>query len=488
MTKVRLSFVLPVYKPNLEVLRKSVKALVTQSYKEWEAVWVLDGEDEGAASVIRQEMKRSPNRYKIVTIDHAGAQTARNEGFKHTQGEFICTLDSDCVLEPETSAIWVRNFDRHPDVAFVYSGYRFLEEGMGAIPSESFNEYTLKVRNYISGCFPVRREFYPGWRTELKSLQDWCFWLDVVAKGGKGKFLEGYGFATAAPTAGSISGENCKDEVWLDRVDAVKKIHNLPERDICVSAIARKHEGVWLAQLIGADYQDVPNWKPHRYKTIIQLGFSFLPGNVEVHCSIFKDTNVKKIVFFTCDDIAEVTNRMNLKAIWKYSTLLNSMAKLYVEDKAAHDTMKAAGFNVEILPLPMDPGEAPALPEVRKVAVDIHPSYNPVFNILQKSLPDVELVNMTGAHKVGEFVAIAHFHPDRTVSASMKRAVLAGRSVISNVQAPFMGYVDDNADLKDFMPKVVNKIREVAYAQPNPGAREYYKQLVSPAKLLEAVK
>jgi glycosyltransferase involved in cell wall biosynthesis len=487
MSNVRVSFVLPVYRPDLEILRKCAKALVAQSLREWEAIFVIDGDFPEAATVIRSEFKKSKNHFKIVEIEHSGAQAARNEGFQHTKGEFICTLDSDCVIEPDTAKTWVDTFDKHQDAAFVYSGYAFMDNG-GAIPSEPFDEFTLKVRNYISGCFPVRRSFYPGWRTELKSLQDWCFWLDVVAKGGKGKFLPGYAFTTALPKPGSISGEGCKDDVWLERVDAVKKIHGLPERDVCVSSLLRKHEGVWLAKLIGADYQDVPNFKPHRYKTIIQLGFSFLPQHVEVHCGIFSEPHVKKIVFFSCDDVAQVTNRLNLQAVWKYSTLLNAMARLYVEDKTAYDVMRKAGFNVEIMPLPVEVGEVPPMPEKRRVGVDCAPEYGPVFDVLQKSLPDVELISLKGAHKIADLTALAHFHPDRTMSLSMKRAALAGRGVVSNVQSPFMGYIDDGLDLKDFMPKCVEKIRELAYNPVNPGAREYYKRLVGAEKLLEVCK
>lgn len=486
MSSPRLSFVVPVYRPNLELLGKVVKALCNQSLKSWEAVFVLDGEDEAAAQVIRLGMKKKANRYKIVEIEHAGVQRARNEGFKHTQGEFVVFWDSDCLIEPEVSQTWVDQFDANPDIAMVYSGYKFIDSDW-ALPSEPFDPYTLRVRNYISTCFPVRRSFYPGWNESLKSLQDWDFWLSVVEKGGKGKFLQGYAFSTALPKEGSISGEGCRPEVWLERMDAVKKAHNLPDRKVCVAAPGRKHEGIWLAKLLDADYQDVPNDKPHRYETIIQLGFSFLPGRVETHCGIFRDDGVKKVVFFTCDDIAEVTNRLNLNAVWKYSAILNNTAKLYVEDKSAYDTMRRAGFNVEIMPLPMEAGEPPAAPESVRVAVDVDPNYNPVFNILQRSLPDVELVPLTGAHKIGDFTGLVHFHPDRSVSHSMKRAALAGRFVVSNVQAPFMGYVDDSQDLSVFIPKAVDKIRQMAYAGPVPSARDYYVKLVSPEKLKEAI-
>ncbi len=471
----RLTFIVPVYEPRPEILAKMVKSLCDQSLKSWDAVFVLDGENEAAAKVIRAEMKRKANTYKIVTQEHGGAPRARNKGQEYAKGDFWVHFDSDCIIEPDTAKTWVDQLDKHPEIAMVYSGYKFLEE-RGAIDAEPFDPFLLRVRNYISGCFPIRREFAPKWNESLKSLQDWDFWLSAVEKGAIGKYLPGYAFSTLFPEGKSISAEGCTDEKWLERIDAVKALHNLPERDICVSSLTKKHEGVWLAKLLEADYQDFPNWKPHKYKTIIQVGFSFLPNVVQAHCEIFRDKDVNKVIFWTCDDITEIHSRLNHIAIKKYSLLLNAMPNLkqYVEDQTSFDMMKEVGFNVEIKPMPMDVGEVEALPAKPKFAVDIDPNYGPIFNVLEKSLPDIELVMLAGAQKLDDFTGLAHFHPDRTVSIGMKRMALAGRRVVSNVKAPFMGFVDDTADLDKFIPEAVEAIRAAAFAPQDMSGRTYY--------------
>lgn len=484
----RLTFVVPVYQPRLDILTKCVKALCAQSLKDWSAVFVLDGANKAAADVIRAEMKKKPNSYKIIEQEHGGAQKARNRGALEAKTEFVVWWDYDCLIEPDTAQTWVNQFDKNPDIAFVYSGYKFLEE-KGAIQSEPFDPWLLRVRNYISTCFPVRREFAGTWTESLKSLQDWDFWLQVVEKGGKGKYLPGFAFSTLYPEAKSISGEGCTDAVWLERIDAVKKLHNLPERKVCVSSLRSKAEGVWLAKLIDADYQDYPNWKPHRYETIIQVGFSFMPDAVEAHCAIFNEPHVKKVLFWTCDDITELWTRLNHTAIKKYRILLGAMPNLkqYVEDKAAYDMMKELGFDVEIRSMPMEVREAPPLPEKPKFLVDICGNYNPVMNVLEMSLPDVELVPIQGAAKIADFSGLVHLHPDRTVSPGMKRAWLAGRHVVSNVQSPFAGYVDDTQDLSKFIPEFVEEIRKAAFSVPPAGARDYYSKLVDVKEFANAL-
>lgn len=480
MSKPRLSFIVPIFEPKLDILTKMVKSLCAQSLKELDAVFVLDGDCPAASQIIRAEMKKKANSFKIVVQEHGGAPKARNTGQEHATGEFVVHWDYDCLIEPDTAKTWISQFDKYPEIGFIYSGYRFIDE-KGAIDAESFDPWMLRVRNYISGCFPVRRQFLVKWNESLKSLQDWDFWLSVVEKGAIGKYLPGHAFSTLYPEGKSISAEGCADEKWLERIDAVKKAHNLPERDICVSSLTKKHEGVWLAKLIDADYQDFPNWKPHRYKTIIQLGFSFLPNAIQAHCDIFKDKDVKKVIFWTCDDITEIHTRLNHIAIKKYSILLNSMLNLkqYVEDKTSYDMMKEVGFDVEIKPLPMDVAEVVPLPAKPKFAVDIDPNYGPIFNVLEKSLPDVELVMLSSAHKLDEFTGLCHFHPDRTISIGMKRTAIAGRRVVSNVQAPFMGFIDDTVNLSEFIPKAVESIREAAFAPQDLSGRQYYSAIGS---------
>lgn len=477
----RLSFIVPVFEPNLEILAKCVKSLCDQSLTEWDATFVLDGKNDAAATIICSEMKKKANTYKILELEHGGAQKARNAGQEYAKGEFVVHWDCDCIIEPDTAKTWVEQFDKHPEVAFIYSGYKFLYE-RGAINSEPFDPYLLRVRNYISSCFPVRREFMPKWNEDLKSLQDWSFWLSVIEKGGKGKFLRGYAFSTLYPEAKSISGQGCTNENWLERIDAVKKAHNLPERDVCVSSLTNKIEGLTLAKTIGADYQDYPNWKPHRYKTIIQLGFSFLPGRIEAHTGIFSQQEVKKVILWTCEDVTEVHTRLNWQAIKKYRILLNGMVNLkqFVEDKASYDMMREVGFEVEIKPLPMVAGDVKPFPDKPKFAVDVDSTYNPIFTAIEKSLPDVELVPLKGALNLNDFTGLCHFYPDRTMSATIKRAVMMGRHVVSNVQAPFAGFVDDTKYLSEFIPEAVEKIRELAFAGQKTSGKDYYTKLSDP--------
>lgn len=481
----RLSFILPVYRKE-HILEKCIKSLISQSLKDWDAVFVLDGPSDESRNIIKRVMKGHP--HQVVEIDHSGACRARNYGFNFAKGDFVIFWDSDCLIEPDTAKMWVETFDSRKEIDFIYSGYKFLGE-QGGIPSEPFDPWTLRVRNYISSCFPIRREKVVRWNETLRSLQDWDFWLTVVENGGKGLFVPGYAFSTELPSAESISGQGCTKEAWLERIDAVKKLHNLPERDVCVSSIQHREDGIALAKIIGADYQDVPNWKPHRYKAFIQVGFSLLPGRVETHARIFGERDVRKFLFWTGDNINEIYRMISFEAISKYSMLLNSSTKQFVEDITAKNMMEKAGFNVEVLPMPLQNlNEPEPLPGEPIWAVDICPEYGPLFEVADGSLPDIKLERLTGKRKASDYTGILHFYLDRTMNNTIKRMILTGRHVISNVKAPFAGYVNDQEAPERILSSMVDKVRFVSELGLNTKARDYYASSLDKSRLMEALK
>lgn len=459
-----LSFIVPVHDPDFILFEKVLKALTVQSLRQWEAVFVLDGENADAEKAIHRAFKKSANHYKVVTIPHGGAQKARNEGFKHAKGNYVVWFDCDCVIEPHTALAWVELLDQNPDYGFVYSGYQFEKE-QGAINSEPFDPWTLRVRNYISACFPVRRELAGVWNEDLESLQDWDFWLGVVERGGKGMYLSGYAFSTAYPTPKSISGKGCAPDKWLERMDKVRLLHNIPKREVCVTSLHERMDGIALAKAIDADYDDRPNDKPNHYKTIIQIGFSVNPGEFEKCASVWGKQH-KKVIFWTADDVEAIHDTVSLRAISQYAPRINQLGRQFVEDKAAAAIMQKAGFNVEVLPLPViSKEEVLPLPEKPKFLVDYSPTYAHVLNAIQRAIPDIELAPVGGIQDLSQYTGLICFRQDRMLKPSVKRMLAAGRKVVSNIQSAFCGFTEDRSSDAQFMKDFVGKIREAAKSE-----------------------
>lgn len=463
-----------------------LKSLCTQSLTQWEAIFVLDGHDNDAQKAIERAFKKCPNRFKIIILEHGGVQKARNTGFASAYGNYVVFWDCDCVIEPHTAKMWVETFDKYPEVGFIYSGYRFLGE-KGAIPSEAFDPWTLRVRNYISACFPVRREFVSTWDESLESLQDWSFWLSAVEKGAVGKFVPGYAFSTAFPTPKSISGQGCTADKWLERMDKVKLLHNIPIREVCVASIHNRLDGIAIAKAINADYDEHPNEKPNHYRVIIQIGFSVAPGEFE-RCASMWGKDHKKIIFWMADDVEAIYRGCSFAAVEAYAKRLNLVATQFVEDKAAAEIMTKAGFAVSVLPLPViSKEETTPLPADPTFLVDVGQEYGNLFNAIQVSVPDIRLEQVGGTKEIEKYTGFVSFHKDRLFRQSVKRMLAASRHVISNCQQPFAGYLNDRVSEAEFLKTFVSAIRAAAKRPQSTEAVRYWVDLKRVERFKEVV-
>lgn len=486
----RLSFIVPVHKP--KVLRKCLTSLVKQSLREFEVIVVLDGPDPAAANLAREVLGQGRVAHTVITQENAGACAARNRGAKEAKGDLLVFWDCDCVIEPHAAKAWVNIFDDRPEVGFIYSGYRFAGE-KGAINSQPFDPWALRVRNYISTCSPLRASLLParGWGEELKSLQDWDFWLSVVEGGGKGHFMPGYSFETEYPDPESISGKGCTVDVWLERMDAVRARHGITAPAVCVTSLAHQLDAVQLAKLIGADFQAVPNDKPHRYTTFLQVGFNLSGEGTETIASILGDPGAKrKMLFWTAEDVVTIYNGISFAAIKEYRSRINAACeRQFVEDKQAEELMRDAGFNVDVLPLPLAHEIPPTpLPARPRWIADVSGKYGALMAAVELALPDMDIEVAGRGVRAEDITGVLHFHPDRSVTAAMKRATLTGRLVVSNVESPFMGYVADDRPADTLIPAIVEKVRAVTRRGPSEAARDYWKKQLAPAKLLEVLR
>lgn len=478
------SFVIP-YFHKIKSIKRCLQSLQSQSVKDIEIIVVFDGPDSEAESIVRKF-----KNVKTITIPHGGAPAARNAGAEIATGKYICFWDADCYIESGAAGAWLATFQKFPDVDFVYAGYRFVPEGMGGIAGEPFDPWLLKINNYISGMFPIKREKAPKWDESLKSLQDWDFWLTAVENGCKGYWLQGYSFKTDYPEPKSISGQGCKPENWLERLETVKKKHKIPLRSICVSAIPCQEDGKRIAKMIDADYRDEPMYFPNRFKTVLQVGFD--PKHADVHARNFKNEwgeQPKRILFWRAQDVHTLRNEVSMAAVEALAIAVNGAVDFqFCEDKIVRDALQRMNFKAVVLPLPLDfSGEKDkALPAKFRVLMDVDPSYAPVFESIERAIPDVEFKKWEGAINVDDFSVMVKFGPERSIDTGVKKMLLAGRRVISNIQAPFCGYIAGETDsIEKTRKEVIAAIRKIQDEKKlNKEAQAFYRDACSTKKFI----
>lgn len=99
---IKFSMVVPVYN-TYDYLRKCLDSLVKQKnvQESFEVVIVNDGTPDNSEEIILEYKEKYPNLIKYIKKENGGLSSARNEGVKHCEGEYILFIDSDDYLDLE---------------------------------------------------------------------------------------------------------------------------------------------------------------------------------------------------------------------------------------------------------------------------------------------------------------------------------------------------------------------------------------------------
>jgi len=92
-----VSILMPIYKPNLEWLKASIKSLQDQVHEEWILILSLDGRDQQTISGARlaEEMLNRMNRLVIIEGERSGIVQTLNRGLRACNTEYTARLDAD---------------------------------------------------------------------------------------------------------------------------------------------------------------------------------------------------------------------------------------------------------------------------------------------------------------------------------------------------------------------------------------------------------
>ena len=91
---IAVSIIIPIY--NVEkYLTRCLESLIYQEFDEdYEIICVNDGSTDGSEKILKYFAKQC-DKIKIITQEHKGPSTARNEGMKIAQGKYTLFVDSD---------------------------------------------------------------------------------------------------------------------------------------------------------------------------------------------------------------------------------------------------------------------------------------------------------------------------------------------------------------------------------------------------------
>lgn len=98
--KDKVSVIIPVYNVPDQMLDRCIESIIGQSYQNTEIVIVNDGTCQSNLKII----SKYKNNKKIIILnkENGGLSSARNFGFEHSSGDWVCFVDGDDWLEKDT--------------------------------------------------------------------------------------------------------------------------------------------------------------------------------------------------------------------------------------------------------------------------------------------------------------------------------------------------------------------------------------------------
>jgi glycosyltransferase involved in cell wall biosynthesis len=95
----KISVIIPAY--NVEkYIEKTLKSLIDQTFKDFEAIIINDGSTDNTEKIIKEVLQDANFQWKLINQENQGVSAARNRGIIESKGEYICFLDADDYYHP----------------------------------------------------------------------------------------------------------------------------------------------------------------------------------------------------------------------------------------------------------------------------------------------------------------------------------------------------------------------------------------------------
>ena len=179
----KLSIVVPCYN-YANYVGECIQSVLDQSEKAHEIVVVDDESTDNTREVC--------GKYPVTYIwqKNGGLSGARNTGIKHATGDYIMCLDADDMLRPDAIKEHMKIADEE---SIAQCGLLYFGGQVATFRPQGATLQTLLRTNsvYCNSVFPKKAWEEVGGYDESETmrlgLEDWLFWLELVAKGYKVK-------------------------------------------------------------------------------------------------------------------------------------------------------------------------------------------------------------------------------------------------------------------------------------------------------------
>ncbi|WP_085537277.1 glycosyltransferase family A protein [Massilibacteroides vaginae] len=181
-----VSIVIPVY--NMEkYLEATLQSVFASTYSNYEIILIDDSSEDNSYTICKQYENENENVF-CFSQPNGGPSAARNNAIRRAKGKYILPVDADDLIASDYIELAVNTIESDPDIKVVYSQGWFIGDRTGVWKRPAFSLQLLARKNMIDICALYRKidwERVGGYNEEIKSREDWMFWIAILKDGGK---------------------------------------------------------------------------------------------------------------------------------------------------------------------------------------------------------------------------------------------------------------------------------------------------------------
>ena len=151
---MKFSVIIPLYN-KAPYIRKALKSVFAQTFKDWELIVVDDGSTDNSATIcekfIEEASQTIHNTLYIIHQTNSGVSAARNTGVAASHGEFVCFLDADDWWEPTYLERMAKLIEDYPDAGLYGMNYIYYKPGKTRVALKCKTGYINYPKEYYEG-------------------------------------------------------------------------------------------------------------------------------------------------------------------------------------------------------------------------------------------------------------------------------------------------------------------------------------------------
>lgn len=177
-----ISVVIPTHNRS-DLIQRAIESVLNQTYKDVEIVVVSDGSTDNTEEVVQSYQEKYSNIQFLSIFPGKGANNARNEGIKASNGEYIAFLDDDDEWLPSKLEAQIDVFNSDSSIGMVYTGINviyvkenvtyyslsgkkgdlskdiLMKNVIGATPSVMIKKDVLDQSGYFDSAMPAKQDY-----------------------------------------------------------------------------------------------------------------------------------------------------------------------------------------------------------------------------------------------------------------------------------------------------------------------------------------